>query len=242
MFSFGDQQTLVVFVHSPHISYPRFTVAILAISSNWTWILVDNITPAIDRLFSYYLNYVESASEDTLFPLLASLHSLDDKLAAVHGHQFFDIPEYLVLKALRNHFHHAEEVQYVLKVKSFKGTCFYTDLAQVCLVSGKDCVAAIEGVNKKHQPGTLHAFESTTRIYGNVVDINPCIFNVLVKIHEKLKALGAFGVSPAFRKFDDQYQWESANGHPHYVTGNIFAHLADKDELTNAMELLYASA
>ncbi len=202
----------------------------------------DNITPAIDRLFRSYVDYTQAASEDTLFPLLTALHSLDDRVEAIHDRQFFDIPEYVALKALRNHFHHGGEVKYALKVKALGRVGLNSDLLHVCLVSDKDCAAAIKGAGKKYQEKTMHAFAQTTRVYGSVVDINPCIFNAVVKIYEKLDSLGYSGVGEAFDLFENQYAWETRNGHSHYVSGSIQTHAANVGMIPALMEGLYASA
>lgn len=201
----------------------------------------DNVTPAIDRLFRCYVDYTQAASEDSLFALLTALHSLDDRVAAIHGRQFFGIPEYVALKALRNHFHHEGEVKYVLKVKALGSIGLQSDIMQVCLVSAQDCEAAIKGAGKKHQNDTLRAFVDTTKVYGSVVDINPCIFNAVVKIYEKLGTLGCTGIGEAFDLFEQQYSWETKYGHSHYVTGSIQIHAADIEMIPALMEALYSS-
>ena len=47
-----------------------------------------------------------------------ALHSLDDKLGRENKHRMLDIPECVALKAVRNHFHHAEEVRNGMRIKS----------------------------------------------------------------------------------------------------------------------------
>ena len=199
----------------------------------------QNIIPAVDRLFRTYYDYVQSASEDTLFPLLNALHSLDDRVATVHGRQFFSMPEYVALKALRNHFHHGGEVKYAVRVKPLSTVRLVSDLRDVCLVSAQDCEAAIKGARKQYQDETAQAFADTTKVYGTVIDINPCIFNVVVRIYEKLGTLGISGEGDAFREFQEQYNWETTNGYSHYVDGGISAHLIDAQKVTVLMKALY---
>lgn len=182
--------------------------------------MTDNITPAIDRLFRSYMEYIEDTTSDTLFVLLTALHSLDDRIDKTHGRLFFAIPEYVVLKELRNESHHGREVRYVVAVKDI-GLPLTSDLIYVCLVSAADCAAAIERTPLKFRERVREAFTSTTRRYGEVVDINPCIFNCIVRIFEVLRVNGLEGKSAAFAELAGQYQWETVNEHSHYVTGAV---------------------
>ena len=201
-----------------------------------------NITSAVDRLFRSYDAYTGNASEDTLFALLTALHSLDDRLETTKGRLFFEIPEYVALKALRNHFHHGGEVRYALRVKALAGELSHSDLLHACLIATADCTAAIEGAKDKYREGVRQAFETTAMGYGTVADINPCIFNCVVKIYEKLQGLELAGDSDAFAEFSAQYAWETANGYSHYVSGTILTHPARVSNIPAAMEHLYNSA
>jgi hypothetical protein len=98
----------------------------------------DHITPAIDRLFRAYDNYCVAWSGDWLFQLLNSLHSLDGRFASKYGRVMLKLPEYIALKAIRNHFHHGGEVRNVLKVKSLVEAGVSTDLLYACLINHAD--------------------------------------------------------------------------------------------------------
>lgn len=200
-----------------------------------------NITPAINRLFRSYLEYTQDTSEDTLFLLLTALHSLDDRLKPVHGRLFFEIPEYVTLKALRNHFHHGGELNYVLRVKALGKNFLPVDLLHACLISTVDCVAAIEGAKEKYRNGVLQAFADTTKVYGEVADINPCIFNGIVKIYETLNNLGLAGENAAYEQFEIAYDLETKNGFSHYVTGGVQTHAANAHLVSKKMASLYSN-
>lgn len=194
---------------------------------------------AIDRLFRAYSDYNRKASKDTLFTLLETLHSLDDKLAAKHGRAMLDIKEYVALKALRNHFHHEGEVRHVVALKAPAHITAQFDLGIACLVSASDCVAAIKGIKNKNpqkqaawQQEALQAFADTTKIYGGqVVDLNLCVFNCIVKVFELLLSLEIHADGEEFAEFAAQYDWETQNGHSHYVNGSVFTHASSIDEL-----------
>jgi hypothetical protein len=201
--------------------------------------LTDHITPAIDRLFRAYYNYCVSWTEDSLFQLLNSLHSLDDRFTTRHGRIMLELPEYIALKAVRNHFHHAEEVRNVVKVKSLVGADVSTDLLYACLINHTDIESAISGVTKKYRQNTVDSINTSFKRWGAVWDINPAVFNCVVKVYELTVSIGLVGTGKDFLEFDSQYKWESKNGHSHYVTGAIQVFLPEINKYIELMELLY---
>lgn len=201
--------------------------------------LADHITPAIDRLFRAYDNYCIYWSKDSLFQLLNSLHSLDDRFAAKHGRIMLELREYIALKAIRNHYHHAGEVRNVIKVKSLVGANVSSDLLYACLINNADVEAAISGVAVKYRRDTTDAINISFKKWGAVWDINPAVFNCVVRVYELGIALGLAGVGKEFLEFDSQYKWEAANGYSHYVTGVISFFMPEINEYIELMELLY---
>ena len=200
--------------------------------------IADHITPAIDRLFRAYDIYCVSSSEDSLFQLLNSLHSLDDRFATKYGRIMLELPEYLALKAVRNHYHHAGEVRNVLKVKSLVGGDVSTDLLYACLINHADIEAVISGVAKKYRQSTVAAINTSFKKWGAVWDINPAVFNCIVKVYELTLSLGLAGAGKDFLEFESQYQWETENGHSHYVTGAISLFMPEINNYIELMELL----
>jgi hypothetical protein len=204
--------------------------------------MMNKLTSAIDRLFRSYMAYCTNWTEDSLFHLLASLHSLDDKLNAEHGRLMFDIPEYIALKALRNYFHHEDEIRSALRVKSLKGAFVLSDLAYACIVSQSDCDAALEGVPAKFRTETERSFKETFKYWGMVIDINPCIFNCMVKIYGSLSERSLSGDSEEFQCFESQLEFEAENGHSHFVNGIVSTNLADVSRVQGLMQELYDAA
>lgn len=195
----------------------------------------------MDRVFRAYFQYCTAFNEDSLFQLLTALHSLDDKLNAAHGRVMFKIPEYIALKALRNHFHHGAEIRNIVRFKSLAGTGVPSDLAQVCLISAAHAQAAIDGTDKRFQAQAADAIEATFKHWGAVVDINPCVFNCIVKVFEATRALKITGASEEYAQFQGQYDLETAHRHPHYVTGAVSLHAGDVSKYQALMASLYQS-
>lgn len=201
----------------------------------------SSITPAIDRLFRSYYSFATAPTDDSLFLLLTALHSLDDKLNKEAGRVLFGIPEYIFLKALRNHFHHAGEVKNVCRVKLVQDLPMTTDLMAVCLVSQADCLAAIAAVPSDRRQAAQDAFETTVKHYGAIVDINPCIFNGVVKVYEKLTELGLRGESAEFSSLEDSYELETDRGFSHYIDGAIRMHPGHAGTARDVLAVMYAN-
>lgn len=197
-------------------------------------------TPAINRVFRLYFAYCQKWNQDTLFNLLEALHSLDDKLGRENKHPMLDIPEYVALKAVRNHFHHAEEVRSRMRIKSVQGL-LPVDIAYACLIATKDCVAALAAVPKKYHENTRQAMASTFKFWGTVIDINPCVFNCMAKIYALLNDISLFGDGEDFEQFAKLHEFETERGHSHFVTGAIITHPADAGRVQTILENLYTS-
>lgn len=71
----------------------------------------EHASEGAGRQFRAYEQQCDGPSHDTLFSVLAAMHSLNDRLAKTVGRDFHDFQEFVALKALRNLTHHAEEVR-----------------------------------------------------------------------------------------------------------------------------------
>lgn len=151
----------------------------------------------------------------------------------------FDLPEYIALKALRNYFHHQSEVQNVLRIKHLDGLAAPTDLLYACLVSEDSCREALQGVASKYRDKTEEAFCEVFKVWGRVIDINPCIFNCVAKVFILLADRGLKGTSKEYNEFVGSFVFETENGYSHFVTGGFSVHPANINQLISSMELLY---
>jgi hypothetical protein len=171
---------------------------------------------AVSRFFRSYYMHSTAPSADSLFNLLNSLHSLNDRLRKNSKINFFGFQEFLALKTMRNFFHHEAELP--SKVTIIPLANFAADLPFMCLTPSKYIVRACAKLSTKE----AEAINSVIRFYGTVADLNPCIFNCVVKIFEKTETNGlAPKDEPAYEEFRASYEYESQNGHPHLVKGEL---------------------
>jgi hypothetical protein len=183
------------------------------------------IVPASERVFRLYHSHCISPDLDTLFNLLNAIHSLNDKLDKAKKFNFFDWEEFIALKALRNLFHHQEELLNELRLIPVQELpAITTDLLHLCLVPSKLVEKSIDTIPKKYRVVEEPIIKSILGWYGKVVNINPCISNFMVKVYEGLSESEIELSGTEYLEFDDSYKRETDNRNSHFVTGEIGCH------------------
>lgn len=179
---------------------------------------LQTATSATDRFFRAYAQYCAAPDEDSLFHLLNALHSLNDKLRKAGKESLFGSSNFMALKALRNLFHHEEELLHQVKIILTTGMPqIVTDLGVVCLVDAGVVSRAVSREPAEHRDAIRRAF----KWYGAVVNIEPCIFNGAVDIFEAVAAADLKPISESYNDFQASYRFEEVSGHAHRVTGDI---------------------
>ncbi|MBR1246646.1 hypothetical protein JQ609_06840 [Bradyrhizobium sp. AUGA SZCCT0169] len=179
---------------------------------------------AAGRLFRAYEQHCRRPGVDTLFNTLTSMHSLNDRLRSAVDHDFHKIDEFVALKALRNFTHHQEEVRANVCVIPSPAM---SDLLFLCIVRRDQVERAIESVDKRWRAHTRGACEGKFHWYGPAVNINPCLFNFMVRAYELLMEFDVFPPKDAVESFENSYQLEVENGQSHFVDGRFESHAAD---------------
>lgn len=181
---------------------------------------------AAGRLFRVYERHCKEPGLDTLFEVLTAIHSLNDRLNKVTGRDLHEIEEFIALKVLRNFAHHEEEILANVRVIPVPA---YSDLHNMCIVRRDQVERAIENVNEKWRDGSRAACESQFHWYGEAVNINPCLFNLVVRIYEMLLAIEVFPPEEDVVLMQESYEFEEAEGHSHFVDGRLTANAAELD-------------
>lgn len=192
-----------------------------------------NATAASERFFRFYFSHCTQPNEDTLFSLLESCHSLSDRVQKDVDIDFHEIPEYVALKALRNYFHHQNEMIHRVNLIPMGDYPIVTDLMAMCLVPRDIVEAAIEGVSARYRDNARMACETVFHWYGQIVNINPAVFNCSVKIFEALAERAVPVTGEAWSEFNASYQFEEDEGHDHFVDGRISTTAGDVDAVLN---------
>ncbi|MDF3351942.1 MULTISPECIES: hypothetical protein [unclassified Sulfitobacter] len=148
------------------------------------------------------------------------MHSLNDRLQKAVGQDFHHIEEFIALKAIRNLAHHQEELRSNVRVIPAPA---YSDLAMMCVIRRDQVEHAIETTQKRWREETRAACEAVFHWYGPAVNINPCVFNFMVKVYEKVSEVGVRPAEEDIVEFETSYHYEDEHGHSHYVDGKLNA-------------------
>ena len=178
---------------------------------------------------------------DTLFNLLNAMHSLNDILNNQLNDDFFKDDEFISLKAIRNLFHHQSDVINELKIipkNIIHG--IDTELMYLCLIPSYLVEKSYEHIHNKYKDEHISIIQKTFKWYGDIVNINPAIFNFSVKVYEKLKSKNIELSSKEYLEFNNSYQYEVANNFPHFITGEISYYTEDARKILNAIFIEYS--
>ncbi|MBJ6802771.1 hypothetical protein [Geomonas propionica] len=185
-----------------------------------------------ERFFRLYHKHCVQPDQDTLFGLLEAAHSLNDRLNKRTGSNFFECNEFVALKALRNLFHHEEELKHDVRILSVEEMPPVTsDLLYLCLVPRQLVEKAIAQINRKRREQDASIIRITLKWYGNVVNINPCIFNFAVHVFEKFRLLGLDLNNEEYIEFRASYEYEEEHEHSHFATGDVVCHAGSAEQL-----------
>jgi hypothetical protein len=187
---------------------------------------------AAGRLFRAYEQHCRLPGPDTLFDTLTAMHSLHDRLRNALDHDFHQIDEFVALKALRNFAHHQEEVRANVRVIP---TPAISDLAFLCIVRRDQVERAIENVDKRWRASTRVACDGKFHWYGQAVNINPCLFNFMVRAYELLMELKVLPPKEAVKSFEDSYRFEVEHGRSHFVDGRLASHAGEVEAVLSAV-------
>jgi hypothetical protein len=184
-------------------------------------------TAAAERFFRAYHGHSTAPNEDSLFDLLNALHSLNDKLGKAVGRNLHASVSFTVLRKLRNLFHHEGELLHEIRmIHLAEVSAIVSDLALVCLVPRALVVRSLDDERKAE---VRDAVLATIKWYGDVGDIQPCIFNAAVDVYEALMAAHLTLASNEYAAFRESYEYETSRGLSHHVTGTISCRAADVD-------------
>lgn len=186
---------------------------------------------AIDRFYRSYIQHCQSHDVDTLFQLLNALHSLNDQLKAEYQIDFFDIPEFITLKVIRNHLHHAGDISEKVLFADFPDSNVSTDLLQMCLFKAEQLKEAMSAIFPKYKEEQEKIVNETVHYYSNYVNVAPAIFNVAAAIMVKLSEHRIEGESEEFHAVKSAVEKDIKMGVPIRVSGKLSCHIGAVNEV-----------
>lgn len=180
------------------------------------------IEAAAGRLFDIYYQYISTEDLVALQSLTEEAYKVHERLRKLSPNNkgFFELDEFLLLKSLRNHSVHTGEFlgkSYRIKEEFLHQNRM--DLARVCLVEKQIVHQAINAEPQLESGEELKVSKIRKQliVLGDYYNIEPVIFNFMVKVYEILVALKLSVPGQGFAEMNETYQKEIYHNYPHYV-------------------------
>ncbi|MCJ8326622.1 MAG: hypothetical protein MJK08_05920 [Campylobacterales bacterium] len=193
---------------------------------------MQNLKSSCERLFRLYYKHNTEPDLDTLYNLLNSIHNLNDIFNKTLKDNFFESDEFIALKALRNLYHHQSEIENEFKIIPFEEVgIILSDLMYLCIIHKSSVEEAIQNIHHKYRDEHREKINSVFIWYNHVININPAIFNFVVKVYQKMESHSISLLTEEYLEFKNSYDYEIENGYSHFATGNIKCHPNDMGKI-----------
>ncbi|MEP0174122.1 MAG: hypothetical protein ABJH28_07930 [Paraglaciecola sp.] len=193
---------------------------------------INALISSSERLFRLYFKQCTAPDLDTLFNFLNALHSFQDKFEKAGLGSFYEVPEFIALKTIRNLFHHHVELMSEVRIIPAQDLPpINTDLLYLCLVHRRLIEEALLRLPKNHKAQGEAMTKAAFNWHGEIIDINPCIFNFMVEAYEQLRRNDIELSTEEFEGFPSSYTYEEGNGYSHKITGTLFCHASSIEKV-----------
>lgn len=199
------------------------------------------IEPAAGRLFDIYYQYTSKEDLAALQSLTEEAYKLHERLKKLSPKNkgFFELDEFLLLKSLRNYSVHKDDfIGKAYAVKRQFAEQNQLELGRVCLIDKKVVRSALNA----EKPLEFGEQDKVSKIdkqlvdFGEFYNIEPVIFNFMIKVYEKLIALKLTIPGEGFADIDKSYKNEIYHNFPHYVSLQCI-NVKNEDILSNITPL-----
>ncbi|WP_422640685.1 YecA family protein [Vibrio crassostreae] len=200
-----------------------------------------NIEAAAGHLFDLYYQYTSNSDLVALQALTEKAYVLHERLKRfpVKNPGLLELDEFLVVKMLRNHYVHCDE--FLGKAYSVDKTFAQRnnlDLLRVCLIEKKTANQAINAEPSLEfgEQEKITKIRSQLVDFGDYYNIEPTIFNFMVKVYEKLNSLKLSVPGKGYSDMQRSYKNEVYHNYPHYVPLTSL-NISNEDILSNIKPL-----
>lgn len=188
----------------------------------------DIIEPVAKRVFDGYYRYCDQSGLTELQFLTEEAFKLHERLKKRPGGKLglHGLDEFWLLKTLRHYsVHEGEFIGEVFGIKQSLAEDLNLDLAKLCLVKKATVNKAINSLKPRDDSeyGREKHLNNIQRIKGQLVDfggfynLEPVIYNFIVKVYELLINLGLSIPGEGFKELDTAYKREAYYRYKHYV-------------------------
>ena len=178
---------------------------------------MEQLTKEVNRYFRLYSDFCESPNEEVVNNLVSSAYRVNERLKkATFNKRTFGLDvDFFMLRALRNHFTHAGEIESDLKAFNKKIMMSLTpELLLVCLVPRKVINTAINKLNNFELAAKV---SSQLQDLDGYIDIHPYIFNFSVKLFKESFILKLNIEGEGYKNIKRSYKVEEVYDIEHFI-------------------------
>lgn len=182
------------------------------------------LEPSARRIFDGYYRYCRHSGLEELQYLLDESFKFNERFRKQPGYKLglFYLDEFLLIKALRNHSAHRGDLfGEVFAISRSFAQRSKLDLAKVCLIRKETVIQAINGEQRlkddSKEQAKVRKIRGQLADFGDFYNIEPVIFNFIVKLYEKLIELEIPVPGDGFKEIDSAYKREAYYRYAHYV-------------------------
>lgn len=179
-------------------------------------------------LFEAYYRHVNNSSLRELHRIIEEAYKLHERLKTIPGQKngLHILDEFQLLKALRNYSVHkghflGEAYTYDPKIITPELIFHNINLFRLCLVRKEEVKRAINSEeplrNSTQEQAKVQAIRGQLIPYGDYYDLEPVIFNFMVKLFELLLPLDLTIPGEAYASMQHSYEEEARSNIFHYV-------------------------
>jgi hypothetical protein len=186
------------------------------------------IEQSAKRLFEAYFRHCADHDLDELHAIFEEAYKLHERLKFIPGQKkgLHNLDEFQLLKALRNYSVHSGDFfgeTYTInpKIISLEFRFYHIKLYQFCLVRKDEVRRAINSEKLLPDPAQeqakVKAINRQLIPYEGYYDLEPVVFNFIVKVYELLLPLDLTISGEAYASMQHSYEFEARSRISHYI-------------------------
>ena len=109
----------------------------------------------------------------------------------------------------------------------------------LCLINRDIVDAAVAALPSKFQETERKIVNDELLWYGEIADINPLIFNMIVYIFEMARSEEIALNGSEYVIFAESYDFEESQGYSHYIDGKISSHSGNSSKIIALIQDAY---
>lgn len=201
---------------------------------------------SIKKTFQSYFKFTKNPDGKKMIDFLNEIYNLNENLIndfsireSKKEKGLMKYKEFIILKYLKSEFNNNEnEFKNLFIIPTLK-TKSISELSHLCIVEKKNIISAIDKVSIKFKNKKEDVIKSLTS-YNEFIDINPFIFNLMVRIYQYCRKNKLKININEYKEFTKSYDFETQNNISHFVSSHLNQNIEEiKEIIKKEKELNY---